>query len=141
MADIGVETLFRRWNTSTGQWVNLAGFTELSYGEQVKDKVESTALDTVGRVKTYIMGLKNPPEVRGTLNFKRSVWDILQADYDSDTAQNYEIVAPDADTTSVEFAGNITTLGPVRFLPNDRITAEVIISIVGVAQIESGSGS
>ena len=57
-------------------------------------------------------------------------------DYD---AQNYEIVLPDAENTTLEFEGLVTEL-PLTVPADDKVTADVTIQITGEVTLNSGSG-
>jgi hypothetical protein len=63
----------------------------------------------------------------------------MKTDFESDTAQNYEIVLPDTATTTLEFEGLVTEL-PLTIPPDDKVTADVVIQISGEVTLESGSG-
>jgi hypothetical protein len=62
----------------------------------------------------------------------------MDADFESDTKQNYQIVLPDTDMTTIEFEGNVSELGlaiPVA----DKITSDVTIQISGKPTVTTGS--
>jgi predicted secreted protein len=140
--DAGIGAKFRRWNTSTGVWVDLAEITNINPSAMTRDVHESTALDTTGGYRTFISSkLRDPGSITLTMNFDRTSYDTLQSDFESDTIQNYEIVLVDADKTSWEFTGLVTEL-PIPTVAFDApITLDVTIKITGAPSTESGSGS
>lgn len=136
----GVGTKFRRWNTTSGTWVNIGQVTNIDGPNKSRDSIETTALDTPGGYKTKIPGFREPGQVVLTMNFTRATFDIMNADFESDDLQNYEIVWPDTDTTSEEFQGFVSAVGRATAV-GDVVTANVTIDISGQTTTESGSGS
>ena len=74
------------------------------------------------------------------MNFTRATYDAMKDDFESNALQNYEIVLPDAESTSFEFEGLVTEL-PLTITGGDKITSEVVIKLSGKVEINSGSGS
>ena len=138
MAQIGIGTEFRRWNSSTGIWEKLAEIKNIAGPTATRATHDSTTLDTTGGYATFMPGLRDAGTVKFTMNFGRSAYEIMKNDFESDTIQNYEIVLPDADNTSFEFEGFVTEI-PLN-IPADIITADVTIKISGPVTIDSGSG-
>lgn len=139
MAITGVGTLLRRWNSTTGQWENIAGVTNISGPGMTRDIVDTVALDTAGGYRTFITGFRNPGTLTFSLIFDRDEFDTMKSDYESDTIQNYEIVLPDDDTTTLEFQGFVTEI-PLTIPPDEKIMVDVTIQISGQVTVESGSG-
>ena len=136
----GVGTIFRRWDTTTGAWVNLGNITNIDGPNKSKSSIDTTALDTAGGYRTKIGGFRDPGQVVLTLNFTREAYDILNDDFELDINQNYEIVWADTDTTSEEFEGFVSAVGRTTTV-DDVVTFNVTIDISGQTQTESGSGS
>ncbi len=134
----GVGAQFRRWD-GAGSWASLASVKNIDGPTMTRDFIDTTALDTADGYRTFIAGFRDGGEVTITINFTRNVWELLLADFESDDEQNYEIVLPDSDTTSVEFAGLVTGL-PLTIAPDDVITSVVVIKISGAPTLNSGSG-
>lgn len=139
MAKSGVGTLFRRWNGSSGLWENIAEINNITGPGMTRDVIDTTALDTAGGYRTFITGFRNPGTVSLSMNFTRDTYETMKADFESDAAQNYEIVLPDDDTTTLEFEGLVTEI-PLTIPPDDKITVDVTIQITGPVTLESGSG-
>ncbi len=136
----GVGTKFRRWNTSTAQWVDLAEISSISGPSMTRDFIDVTSLDSIGGYREFIAGFRDSGTVSLTMNFTRTTYDLMKADFENDEAQNYEIILPDKDLTSFEFEGLVTEL-PLEIPTDDKVTANVTIKIVGQVTDNSGSGS
>jgi hypothetical protein len=68
------------------------------------------------------------------------MYDLINADFDSDDIQYYEIVFPDTDITTIEFAGLVTEL-PINISPKDAVAMDVVIEIDGKPVTNSGVNS
>jgi len=134
----GVGAQFRRWD-GAGAWASLSDVKNIEGPTMARDFIDTTALDTDGGYRTFIAGFRDAGEVTLTINFTRAVWELLKTDYESDTLQNYEIVLPDSDNTSLEFEGLVTGL-PLTIPPDDVVTSVVVIKISGQVTLNSGSG-
>lgn len=135
----GVGTVFRRWNDTTKEWVNIAKITNIGGPSMTRETIDTTALDTAGGYRTFIAGFKDGGSVVLAMNFDRNGYETMKTDFESDLLQNYEIILPDEDTTSLEFDGFVTEL-PLTNTPDDKITIDVTIKISGPVTLESGSG-
>lgn len=139
MAVAGVGTQFRRWNSVTGAWDTIANINSITGPGMSRDTIDTTALDTIGGYRTFITGFRNAGTITLSMNFTRDDYETMKDDFENDAAQNYEIVLPDADNTSLEFQGLVTEL-PLSIPPDDKITVDVTIQISGQVTLESGSG-
>jgi len=135
----GVGTQFRRWNTSTGQWDSIAEINSISGPNMSRETIDVTSLDSTGGYREFIAGFRDPGTVELEMNFTRSGYETMKDDFESDTRQNYEIVLPDSDTTTLEFEGLVTEL-PLDIPNDDKVTVSVTIQISGSVNLESGSG-
>ena len=136
----GVGTKFCRWNTSTGLWEALAEVNSISGPTMTRDFIDVTSLDSTGGFREFIAGFRDGGTVSLTMNFTRTTYDLMKTDFDSDVAQNYEILLADTDSTSFEFEGLVTEL-PLEITADDKITANVTIKVNGAVTVNSGSGS
>lgn len=136
----GVGTKFRRWNTTSGVWENLAEVNSISGPSMTRDFIDVTSLDSTGGYREFIAGFRDGGTVNLTMNFTRTTYDLMKTDFEDDAAQNYEILLPDNDSTSFEFEGLVTEL-PLEIPTDDKVTANVTIKIVGQVTVNSGSGS
>ena len=139
MPQTGVGTQFRRWNSTTGIWEKLADIKNISGPTMSRATHDSTTLDTTGGYSTFIAGLRDAGTISLTMNFNRNSYELMKNDFESDTIQNYEIVLPDAENTTLEFEGLVTEV-PLDIPTTDLMTASVTIKISGPVTLESGSG-
>jgi len=139
MSIIGHKTQLRRWNSVTALWVEVAKVRNLSGPTMSRDTIDDTAFDTANTYREFISGLRDAGEVTITLAFNRDGYEIMKTDFEDDTAQNYEIVLPDADTTSLEFEAFVTEM-PLDVPLDDLVTVDVTFKITGQPNLESGSG-
>ena len=119
----GVGAEFRRWNSGTGAWVAIAKIMSIDGPSMSRDTYDTTALDTTGGYRTFIAGFRDPGNISLSMIFDRDGYDTMKDDFESDTLQNYEIVLPDADNTSLEFEGLVTEL-PLSIPADDKITMD-----------------
>ena len=139
MAKAGLGTLFRRWNTTSGTWVNLAEIKTITGPTMSRETLDTTTLDTTGGYRTFVAGMRTAGTISLNMNFTRYAYETMKDDFESDTEQNYEILLPDDDVTTLEFAGLVTEC-PLS-VPEGLITFDCTIQISGTLSIESGSGS
>jgi len=133
----GVGTLFRRWSGSA--WVNIAEINSISGPSMSRDTIDVTSLDSVGGYREFIGGFRDSGTLQLSMNFSRSTFGTMKTDFESDTSQNYEIVLPDAENTTLEFVGLVTEL-PLEITADDKITSSVTLKITGQVTVNSGSG-
>lgn len=140
MAITGVGTLFRRWDSAGSSWVSIGEVNDISGPGMSRDTVDTTHLGTAGGYRTFIAGFRDPGTYTFTMNFNRTDYETLKADFESDTLQNYEVILPDPDNTSFEFEGLVTEI-PLTIPPDDKVTVDVTIKISGPVDINSGAAS
>lgn len=137
MAFSGVGTTFRRWDGSSS-WAAIAEVNSISGPSMSRDTIDVTSLDSTGGYREFIAGFRDPGTVQLTMNFTGATYDLMKADFDSETAGNYEILFPAAGGNySFEFAGLVTEL-PVEITADDKVTSTVTIKISGAVTVNSG---
>lgn len=134
----GVGTVFQRWNGAA--WDKLAEINSISGPTKTRDFIDVTSLDSVGGYREFIAGFRDGGTVTLNMNFTRATYDLMNADFEDEESQFYEIVLPDADETSFEFLGLVTEL-PLEITTDDKVTANVTIKVNGKVEVNSGSGS
>jgi len=137
-AVVGIGTSFSRWSSGSSEWQLIAEITEVGGPNKAKEMVEVTHLKSPDKYKEFIGGLKEAGTCSLSMNFTKATYDIMDADFESDTKQNYQIVLPDEIMTTIEFEGNVSELGlaiPVA----DKITSDVTIQISGKPVVSDGS--
>lgn len=135
----GVGTQFRRWNSSSGEWESIAQVKSINGPGMSRGTSDTTTLDTVGGYKTFVAAFRDPGTISLTMNFTRTTYEQMKDDFEDDNAQNYEIVLPDDETTTLEFEGLVTEL-PLAVPTDGVITADVTIKVSGAVTLDSGSG-
>jgi len=136
----GVGTIFRRWNPGGSDWSNIAEVNSISGPSMTKDTIDVTSLDSTGGYREFITGFRDAGTLNLTMNFTRTTYDLMKEDFDGSAAGNYEIVLPDAESTSLEFEGLVTEL-PMEISPDDKITTSVTIKLTGQVVVNSGASS
>jgi predicted secreted protein len=138
----GTGTIFRRWNVqeTSGDWVNIAEINSITGPTMTKDSIDVTSLDSTGGYREFITGFRNAGTIKLSMNFTRASLDFMLTDYESDDAQHYEIVLPDAENTTIEFEGLVQEM-PLSIPTADKITMDVTIQITGPITVNSGASS
>jgi predicted secreted protein len=134
----GVGTKFGRWNGSS--WDYLAEVNSITGPTMTRDFIDVTSLDSTGGYREFITGFRDAGTISLSMNFTRDSYDLMLTDFESPTANNYEIILPDVDVTSFEFEGLVTEV-PLTIPTDDKITADVTIKITGQVVMNSGTGS
>jgi len=133
-----VGTLFRRWSGTA--WVNISEVNNITGPGMTRETIDVTSLDSTGGYREFIGGFRDGGTISLSMNFTRSTYDLMKDDFESDVVQDYEMVFPDAENTTVEFSGLVTEC-PLTVPTDDKITSDVVIKISGQVSVESGSGS
>ncbi len=120
----GQGTIFKRNGATIGEINSIDGPTKS------RETIEVTRLEDVDGYRQYIAGLREPGTVTLNMNFTRDNYDVLNADFESDTIQSYAIELPDEDETVFTFNGFVTEL-PISIPIGDKITCDVTIQISG----------
>ena len=138
LAVAGVGTEFRRWSGSA--WVQLSEINSITGPTMTRDFIDVTSLDSTGGYREFITGFRDAGTISLSMNFTRSTYNAFQDDFESPDTHYYEIVLPDVENTTLEFAGLVTEI-PITIPTDDKITADVTIKISGPVVLNSGSGS
>ncbi len=138
LAVSGKGTLFRRWDETN--WVDLAEIVTITGPGMTRASIDVTSLSSTGGYREFIGGFRDGGTVTLAMIFRRDNFDTMKADFEDDGLQNYEILLPDAETTSLEFEGLVMELG-LAIPTDDKITMDVTIQVSGEPVINSGSGS
>ncbi len=140
----GVGTQFRRWyenaTSTAGAWESIAEINSIAGPSKSRETIDVTSLDTTGGYRQFIGSFRDAGTVTLNMNFTRDTYEQMNDDFESEDRQNYEIVLPDADNTTLEFTGLVTEL-PLDIPMDDKITADVTIKVSGKPTLNSGSGS
>lgn len=135
----GIGTSFRRWDGT--DFVHISEILNITGPGKTRETIEVTSLDSLDKYREFIGGLRDGGTITFTMIFRRDTYDIMNADFESDDLQNYEVyMSQDPEETSFEFEGLVTEL-PLTVAPGDKITADVTIKLSGSITVNSGSGS
>jgi predicted secreted protein len=133
-----VGALLKKYVTSA--WVSVGEVTTISGPTMSRETIDVTSLASTGGYREFIAGFRDPGTLTFTMNFNRSDYDTMKADFESDTEQDYELILPDDEVTTLEFSGLVTEL-PLNLDPGSQITCNVTIKVTGQVTVNSGSGS
>lgn len=128
MASSGIGTIFKRHDGTS--LVKLAEVYNISGPGMTRETIETTTYDSTDGYREKIGGLRDGGSVTFTMNFSQATYLLIKADFEDDDPVAYQIIFPDADTTTVDFAGLVTEL-PTSIPEGDRITVDVTIEIDG----------
>ncbi|MCE8438325.1 phage tail tube protein [Rhodovulum sulfidophilum] len=114
-----------------GSFEDLAMVTRIKPVGWTRDEEEATHLQSPGRYKQFLPGLKEQTPCEADLNWIPSVPDRLIAAFEAGR-QTWQITAPNG--VRMQFPGFITTYEPGEF-SNGKMTASVTIRPAGQAKI------
>lgn len=135
----GVGTIIQKWDGAS-QWDKIAEVTNISGPSMSREMIDVTSLDSTSGYREFIAGFRDAGTVVLSMNFTRAGLDIFKGDFEDNDVQNYEIVLPDDDKTSLEFEGLVQEL-PFTIPTDSQITMEVTIKVTGEVTVNSGSNS
>jgi len=135
----GVGTKFMRRlasGSSSAAWTQLAEVNSITGPNKTRATIDVTSLDSAGGYREFIASFRDPGEVSLNMNFTLDSYDDMNADFESDSANDYQIILPDAGETTFDFAGFVSALGMATPL-DDKVSADVTIKITGQVTITS----
>ena len=132
-AMIGMGTKFQR-EDGAGSFEDVAEVYGISGPNMSRETVEVTHYGSEGGYREHIGGLREPGTVSFTLNFVKSTYESMKADFEEDNNKTYRIVLPN-DEMTLEFDAMVTEL-PLEIPEGDRITAEITMQISGAVQVD-----
>jgi len=132
----GVGTQFLRWSGSA--WVPVTRVKSIAGPTKTRNFIDITALDSIGGYREFITGFRDAGTITLNVVYTRDGYEVLNADFEDDDDQNYQIVLPDEDVTSLSFVGLVTEI-PLTIPTDDAVTFDTTIKITGPVSIESGS--
>ena len=133
----GVGAVFNRGDgTSDETFTAVAEINSIGGPDMSRDSIDVTSLDSTGGYREFIAGFRDGGEVSLDMNFTLDSYDDMKVDFESDDTVNYQIVLPDTNETTFEFAGLVTSLG-IAVPMDDKVTATVAIKISGQVTLTS----
>ncbi len=133
----GVGALMRYYNTVLTAWASIGEVTNISGPSMSKDTHDVTSLASTGGYREFIVGLKDPGSLTFTMWFNRSDYNAMKTLFESDTIQDFELILPDTEHTTLEFSGYVTEL-PLE-VPEGPVSCNVTIKISGSVTVNSGT--
>lgn len=131
---------FNRWDAELSQWDAISEISGIGGPGKSRDSIEVTHFGSLDSYREFIGGLRTGGDVPLTMNFTRTTYDTLNADFENDAKQVYKIVLPDENNTTFEFQGLVTEL-PLGAEIGDKISADCTIKVSGKVEIYDGGSA
>ena len=127
----GVGTAFKRGDgASNEQFSAIAEINSITGPNKSRGTIDVTSLDSTGGYREFIGSFRDAGQVDLNMNFTMAGYNDMNDDFESSALVNYQIVLPDTNATTFEFAGFVTAIG-MALTTDDKITATVTIKISG----------
>ncbi len=130
----GVGTKFQR--KSGGSYSSIAEVNDIKGPTKKRDTADVTSLDSTGGYREFIGLFRDSGELTLTMNFTRSGYIDMNADFESSELADYQIVFPDTEETTFQFSGFVSSIS-MSVPTADKVTADVTIKISGVVTLLS----
>ena len=136
-----VGALLKKYSETSGLWTSVGEVLNISGPSMSRETIDVTSLASSGGYREFIMGFRNPGTIVFTMNFNRADYDALKTEFEKSVGiADYELIIPDTDKTSLEFAAYVMEF-PMDMAPAAQITCNVTLQISGPVTVNSGSGS
>lgn len=127
----GVGTSFKRESdSSSGVFNAIAEVNSITGPGMTRDFIDVTNLDSTGGYREFIGGFRDGGNVTLNMNFTIDGYNQMKDDFEDDDSHNYQIVLPDTEATTLEFAAFVTDL-PLSVTPDDKVTIDVTFKVTG----------
>lgn len=129
-------TLFKMGDGATPEiFTTVAEVFDISGPSMSKDAIETTHHGSTNGWREFISGLKDGGEVTLSMNFlpQNSTQDDstgVISQLSGDTVDNYQVVLPDDDETTITFAAVVTAF-EIAEPVDDRLTADATFKVSG----------
>lgn len=120
----GVGTIFKRDDVALAEVTGIAGFNKS------RGIIDKTTLDSTGGYREKLGGFRDGGQIVLSMNFDRTVFDLLNTDFESSSNQTFTIVLSDSGNTEFAFSGwviNLTMDVPL----DEKVTLSCTIDIDG----------
>jgi predicted secreted protein len=114
----------------TEVFTEIADVTSLSPPGLKRETLDVTSHGSPNGYMEFLGGLKDAGEVKADINYQPASHDALVDDFDDTAARNYQIVFPDADATTWEFAAILTGFEPDAPY-DDKLAASLTFKVTG----------
>lgn len=136
----GIGTKFKRWNTTTGVWDDIAEVNSITGPTMTRETIDVTSLDSTGGYREFIGSFRDGGTISLNMNFSHTTYQTMKEDFESAEIQSYLIQLPDTNVTTFDFDGFVTEC-PINVPTDDKISSDVVIKISGQVVFGAGSGS
>lgn len=120
----GQGTVFKRNGTALAEVLSIGG------PNMSRETIDITSLDVLDGYRKFIASFRDAGTIDLSMNFTNETYKLMKTDFESDTPQEYQIVLPDDEASTLSFEGLVTEL-PLNVPVGDKITADVTIKISG----------
>jgi len=114
----------------------MAEVNSITGPNKTRATIDVTSLDSSGGYREFITSFRDPGELTLNMNFTLDTYDDMNADFESDSANDYQIILPDVNNTTFELSGLVTSLG-VAIPLDDKVSSDVTIKITGQVTLTS----
>ena len=135
IAGVGAQFLLGDGTSSEG-FDALAEVNSITGPSMSREQIDVTSLDSTDGYREFIGGFRDAGEITLNMNFTRDNYVTLMGEFEDDDSRNMQIVFPDTDATTLDFAGVVTDL-PITIPTDDKITVDVTIKITGPVSLSS----
>lgn len=120
----GQGTVFKRNGAPIAEVVSIGG------PNMSRETIDITSLDVLDGYRKFIASFRDAGTIDLNMNFTNETYKLMKADFESDEPQEYQIVLPDEEASTLSFEGLVTEL-PLNVPTGDKITVDVTIKISG----------
>lgn len=127
----GFGTLLKRGDGGTPEiFTEIADPTGISGPGLSRETIDVTSHGSPDQWMEFVGGLKDGGEVSLDINYQPSLHDTLVDDFDDAAPRNYQIVFPDADSTTWGFKAIMTGFEPDAPY-DDKLSASLTFKVTG----------
>lgn len=116
----------------------IAEIKSISGPEMSKEMIDVTSLSSENGYREFIPSFKDGGNVSLSMNFTRTGYDAIKADFDAvgaDALIQYTITLPDTAGTQIIFNGYVQDL-PTNITFDDAVTLDVTIKVTGEITVQ-----
>jgi predicted secreted protein len=133
----GINTQFKRGDGASNEaFTTIAEVKNISGPDVSRDFIDVSSLDSTDGYREFIAGFRDAGQVVLSMNYTRVSYDLLKADFDTNSARNYQIVFGDTGLTTYDFAGWVVGLTHNTDFES-AVALEVTIKIDGPIDLTS----
>ena len=134
----GVGTVFNRGDSSSSSAVftALAEVNGINGPNKTRGTIDVTSLDSTGGHREFIASFRDGGEVSLNMNFTIATYGLMNADFESSSSRDYQIVLQDTGNTTLQFTA--WCVGLSMGVPlDDKVTSDVTLKVTGQFTITS----